>query len=179
MPILGAQPDVGPSPRRARVLATCVGFAVLAAFTSVVCLRQMNDELHLRELSNESRRWPSARGEIVDATLARSGGRGPSVVASVRYRFIVATKTFAGHTISFERARNTAAESAIRRFRPGTTVRVFFRPSDPGLSVIEPDSWTGWPRVGSLAVAGVCAALFSVALLRLSVRVAHGIRPPF
>jgi hypothetical protein len=177
MAILEAEPDVRPSPRRTRVLATCVGFAVLSAFTAVVCLRQMNDELHLRELSHESRAWPSAMGEVVDTTLARSGGRGPSVVASVRYRFIVGTKAFEGHTLSFERVRGAAAESAIRRYRPGTTVRAFFRPSAPGLSVLEPDSWTGWPRVGSLAVAGFCAALFSVALLRLSVRVAHGIRP--
>jgi hypothetical protein len=139
----------------------------------------MNDELSRRKVSHESRAWPSAMGEIVDATLARSGGRGPAVFASVRYRFSVGTKTFEGHTLSFERPRSTAAESDIRRFRPGTTVRVFFRPSDPDLSVLERDSWAGWPRVGSFAFAGVCAALFSVMLLRVSVRITHGIRPAF
>jgi hypothetical protein len=139
----------------------------------------MNDELSLRKLSHESRRWPSAMGEIVDATLVRSGGRGPAVVASVRYRLSVGTKTFEGHTLSFERPRSTAAESAVRRFRPGTPVRVFFRPSDPALSVLERDSWAGWPRVGSFAAVGACAAFFSVMLLRVSLRVAHGIRPAF
>jgi hypothetical protein len=177
--ILEAESEVRPSPRRTRVLATCLGFAVLSAFTSVVCLWQTNDELSLRKLSNESRGWPSATGEIVDAILVRSGGRGPAVIASVRYRFVVGTKTFEGHTLSFERPRSTAAESAVRRFRPGTPVRAFFRPSDPGLSVLERDSWAGWPRVASFAAVGVCGALVSVMLLRVSIRVAHGIRPAF
>src|SRR5450432_4367385 len=106
-------------PRRARVLATCIGAAMLSAVMCIVCLLQAHDELSRRTLSNESRGWPSAPGETIDARLARSGGRGSSVSASVRYRFIVGTRTFEGQTISFERPRNAAAESALRRYRPG------------------------------------------------------------
>jgi hypothetical protein len=103
----------------------------------------------------------------------RVTARGPSVSAAVRYRFIVGTKTFEGQTISFESPRGPAAETAVRRYLPGTMVRVFFRPSDPRLSVLETDSWTGWPVVGALAFAGIGAAFFTLAILRVSVRVSH------
>ena len=116
-------------------------------------------------------------GEIVDAKLDRSGGRGSSVGADVRYRFIVGRKTFEGQTIAFDSPRSVAAEAAVRRYRPGAKVLVFFRPSDPTLSVLETGSWIGWPVVGALAFAGIGAAFFTVAILRLSVRISHQARP--
>jgi hypothetical protein len=115
-------------------------------------------------------------GEIVDAKLARSGGRGSSVSATVRYRFIIGTRTFEGRTIAFDSPRNAAAETAVRRYRPGTRVGVFFRPSDPSLSVLERGSWSGWPVVGALVFAGIGATFFTVAILRVSVRISHDAR---
>jgi hypothetical protein len=112
-------------------------------------------------------------GQIVDAELDRSGGRGPSVGAAVRYRFVVGAKTFEGRTIAFDSPRSAAAETAILRYRPGTRVRVFFCPSDPGLSVLETGSWTRRPLVVALAFAGIGAAFFTVAILRVSVRISH------
>jgi hypothetical protein len=152
------------------MVATCVGVAALSLASSVACLWQVKAELDLRRLSHESRDWPSATGEIVSAQLDRSGGRGPSVGASVRYRFVVGTETFEGRTISFDRLRSSAAERAVRRYRPGTTVSVLYSPHDPGLSVLEADSWTGWSRVVALAVVTLGAALFALVILRL----AHG-----
>ena len=78
--------------------------------------------------------------------------------------------------IAFDSQRSVAAETAVRRYRPGTRVRVFFRPSDPSLSVLESASWTGWPLVGALAFAGIGAAFFTVAILRVSVRISHEAR---
>jgi Protein of unknown function (DUF3592) len=157
-------------PRRAVMVATCFGAAALSLAMSVACLWQVKAELDLRRLSHESRDWPSATGEIVGAQLDRSGGRGPSVGASVRYRFVVGAKTFEGRTLSFDRPRSGAAERAVRRYRPGTTVSVLYSPRDPGLSVLEGDSWSGWPRVGALAVVSLGVALFAFVMLHL----AHG-----
>jgi Protein of unknown function (DUF3592) len=171
--VLERRPDGWRSPRRSRVLGTLIGVAMLSAAISVVCLWQVNRELYLRRLSNESRGWSSAIGEIVDAELNHSGGRGPSVSAAVHYRFIGGMKTFEGRTIAFASPRGPAAETAVRRYRPGTRVRVFFRPSDPRLSVLETGSWTGWPVVGALAFAGIGALFFTLAILRVSVRVSH------
>jgi Protein of unknown function (DUF3592) len=163
-------------PRRSRVVAILVGIAALSAAISVICLWQVTRELYLRRLSNESRGWSSAMGEIVDAKLDRSGGRGSSVSAAVRYRFIVGTKTFEGRTIAFDSPRSAAAETAVRRYRPGTRVRVFFRPSDPSLSLLESGYWARWPLVGALAFGGIGAAFLTVAILRLSIRISHEAR---
>jgi Protein of unknown function (DUF3592) len=161
--------------KRAVMIATCSGAATLSLAMSVACLWQVKAELDLRRLSHESRDWPSATGDIVAAELDRSGGRGPSVGASVRYRYVIGTKTFEGRTLSFDRPRNGAAESAVRRYRPGTTVSVFYSPRDRGLSVLEADSWSGWSRVGALTVVTLGAALFALLMLRLlMLRLAHG-----
>jgi uncharacterized protein DUF3592 len=164
----GREPSDRQTPRRARVLATCIGVALLSAAMSGVCLWQVARELSTRKLASESLGWPSASGDIVDAKLDRSGGRGPSVAATVRYRFVVGTKTFDGQTISFDRPRNAAADDAVRRYPPGTKVRVFFRPGDPSLSVLERDSWTGWRRVVALTVVGIGTAMFAVAMVGVS-----------
>jgi len=166
-----------PPPRRARALGTCVAFAVYSAATSLLCLWQVKADLDRRTLSNESRAWPSVTGEIVEARLDHSGGRGSSAGASVRFRFIVGAKTFEGQTIAFDEPRGAVAEDAVRRYRPGTKVRVFVRPRAPSTSVLERASWTGWPRVGALASAAVVAAFVAAALVRVSLRIARGLRP--
>jgi hypothetical protein len=150
---------------------------MLSAATSAVCLWQVNKELYRRKLSNESRGWPSATGEIIDTKLHRSGGRGSSEGAAIRYRFIVGKKIFEGQTIAFHSVRSDAAAIAVHRYRPGTAVPVFFRATDPSLSVLEAGSWASWPIVGALAFAGVGAAFFTVALLRTVARISHGARP--
>jgi hypothetical protein len=167
----------GRSPRRARALATCIAIAVFSAATSVICLWQAKADLDLRTLSNESLAWPAASGEIVDASLDRSAGRGPSVGASIRYRFIVGEKTFEGQTMAFDEPRGAAAENAVHRYRPGTKVRVFYRPRAPSTSVLERASWTGWRRVVALVFAALGTALLAAALVRVSRRIADDPRP--
>jgi Protein of unknown function (DUF3592) len=173
----------GRPPRRSRVLATCIAIAVFSAATSFVCLWQAKADLDLRTLSNESRAWPSAPGEIIEAQLARSSGRGPSVGASVRYRFIVGEKTFEGQTMAFDEPRGAAAENAVRQYRPGTKVRVFYRPRAPSTSVLERPSSsgssgsTGWQRTGALAFTALGAGLLAVALARVARRIARDPRP--
>ena len=175
--VLERRPGSRLPPRRSRAVVTLICIGVLSAAIFVVCLWQVSHELYLRRLSSESRGWSSAMGEIVDAELDRSGGRGPSVGAAVRYRFVVGTKTFEGRTIAFDSPRSATAETTVRRYRPGTRVRVFFRPSDPGLSVLETGSWTRWPLVVALAFAGIGAALFTVVSLRVSARISREALP--
>jgi uncharacterized protein DUF3592 len=174
-----ARDQSGPPPRRARVLATCIAIAVVSAATSVVCLWQAKADLDLRALSNESRAWPSAPGEIIEAQLDRSSGRGPSVGASVRYRFIVGEKTFEGRNIAFDGPREAAAEDAVRRYRPGTKVRVLYRPRAPSTSVLElpPSSGsTGWQRTAALAFTALGAGLLTVALATVALHIARSPR---
>jgi hypothetical protein len=106
-----------------------------------------------RMLSAESRGWPHVPGEIVSARVGRHHGgyrSGTTCNAELRYRYAVYGVPHVGHRVSFDGSGSCdEAAQVVDRHPPGQVVDVYYRPSDPETSVLEPDSWTG---TGDLAI---------------------------
>ena len=92
----------------------------------------------------ETERWPTTDGEVVEASTRsyRSGGRRPRTYWEpvVEYRYDVNGVRYLCRQISYYRTSyDTQREAArIASFFPvGGKVKVYYRPSEPGVAVLE------------------------------------------
>ncbi len=100
--------------------------------------------------------WPQAPGVVVLAAKERSGGRGVSFHAEIRYTYVVAGQAFAGQRLSYARtASGRRVDSILRQYPTGATVAVRYDPSRPGASVLEPgldpSAWL-MPGIGAVLI---------------------------
>ncbi len=111
-------------------------------------------EIHL---ARESVNWPSAEGTIHSSTVKwneHSESVNNSFSAEVQYRYIVNGLLLWGNDIAFGALPSsyTSAGDIVNRYPSGTTVKVYYRPNDPGVCVLEPGvqygTFWGIPSVG-------------------------------
>jgi hypothetical protein len=90
-----------------------------------------------------SRDWPSTSGTVESAAVAVQPESNERKLfgARVRYRYEVGGRTLTGERISFESGPSPnrgLADAIVQRYAPGTPVRVFYDPTQPERSVLEP-----------------------------------------
>jgi Protein of unknown function (DUF3592) len=154
--------------RSAMVFITIAFLGVAAVLTRMAATR-----LELRRLSQESAAWPRVSGEVVDIrpVWSSSPRAGKAYWPTIHYRYSVGGRTFLGDRVSFRPTYGRAeAENAVSRFPAGAPVSVWYRPRDPGTSVLEPSTCrTGLTMIFLVpsAVVALALALFCLAILLL------------
>ena len=97
--------------------------------------------------SAQSSSWPSVDGVIrsvnIERQMSSSGDHGPSTTyaAGVTYDYAFDGKTFSGNRIRMVKVFSSDQSCAMedeRRYPVGKQVKVFYSPSDPADSVLEP-----------------------------------------
>jgi len=124
--------------------------------------------------SAQSSSWPSVDGVIrtvkIEEQTSNSGDHGPSTTyaAGVTYDYAFDGKTFSGNRIRMVRVFSSDQSYAMedeRRYPVGKTVKVFYSPTDPADSVLEPgvhpSSWF-LPIVGAAFIV-IPALMMSIA----------------
>jgi hypothetical protein len=120
-------------------------------------------EGHLLLKSSQSDSWLSTDGIVKTAEIKqwRAGlrkGR-PQYRTVVTYDYSVDGRALTGNTLRLERDTSSypfSAEADLRKYAVGTKVKVFYSPTDPSDSVIEPGmSHWNWllPAVGCIMIA--------------------------
>lgn len=154
--------------RSAMVFITIAFGGVAAVLTRTTATR-----LELRRLSQESAGWPQVRGEVVDTrdVWSSSPRAGKAYWPTLHYRYSVGGTTFSGERVSFRPSYGRAeAEEAVAKFPAGAPVSVWYRPGDPGKSVLEPDTWRAGLAMVFLVpgtIAAIVLALVCLAVLVL------------
>lgn len=107
--------------------------------------------LHLRVQATES--WPTARGEIIEASVEREASssmnnKSATFAPKIRYRYEVNGRQYTSNTIMLggtldTSSRDRAAER-VQRWPVGTTVPVFYNPRRPQQSCLERKSEGIW-----------------------------------
>lgn len=105
----------------------------------------------------ESRNWPETDGTVVESrvkvtessTKSSSNKKTTdysteySYIAIIKYRYLVDEKPFIGDRIKFGEVTNQGiAEEFVARYPKHTKVRVYYKPDDASMAVLEPGfSW--------------------------------------
>lgn len=114
------------------------------------------------------------RGEILGSGLVKSSHPYPlgnSRLPVVTFRYVVDGTTFLGGTLSFGSEYDMEAYEAAK-YPARSVVSIWYRPSDPRVSVLEPDSWDDLTTLICLIVGDVfviLATLLCAALAMISV----------
>ncbi len=87
--------------------------------------------------------WPHVPGEIKHSEINQSSDSdGTSYSPLVRYSYSVSGQSFTGERICFGLAKMSAgyqfAQAYIERYRVGSAVLVYYDPTQPSSSVLEP-----------------------------------------
>jgi hypothetical protein len=113
--------------------------------------------------------WPTVPGSVLASHVTgRVSGQGKdrrsTSEAWVRYEYAVAGTPYRNERIAYgggAAAALTNARDVVDRYPPGAGVTVYYLPSDPGESVLEPGlRWQTWvgPGFGTLFVLVGCMA---------------------
>jgi hypothetical protein len=94
-------------------------------------------------LARESVTWPQVEGRILSSEVEWRSGTGKSHsrhVAVIRYEYTVngATRTGKRDTYLSEQCGLTDPGTLVEQFPAGATVPVYYRPSDPAITVLVP-----------------------------------------
>lgn len=85
-------------------------------------------------------------------------------VAAVEYEFDAGGKTCTGSRISIGETMGPEVQAAMKRYRVGATVPVYYDPADPGKCVLERDAPASAGCMAAIAVglvaAGLCVVVF-------------------
>ena len=94
-------------------------------------------------------RWPRVTGEVVAAELVH---RPRGVELRLRYRYVVGGREYVGERQAIggvAALEPDDAAPAVRRYRAGSAIGVYYDPADPAAAVLEPG--TGFlPSMGVL-----------------------------
>lgn len=77
-------------------------------------------------------KWTETGGEIITKRPVQPGA---PTASPIRYRYTVREKVYTGSRFSF---RGEPSQMVLARFTPGQVVRVYYDPSAPDRSVLEP-----------------------------------------
>ncbi len=102
-----------------------------------------------------SPRWPTVEGKVVKSTLEMtdSGGDYPVDLFSpnIEYKYSVAGVSNTSRRVALadiNPGSRAKAETIIKQYRPGMTVRVYVSPQDPDVTILMPG--LRWPLAGKL-----------------------------
>jgi len=86
--------------------------------------------------------WPHVAGEVTRSEIKASSGEGSSYAPHILYSYQVSGQPFEGSDICFGIKNVSAtyafARSLTERYRTGAPVMVYYNPSEPAMSVLEP-----------------------------------------
>ncbi len=91
-----------------------------------------------------SKTWPQATGTITRSEIERSRSKQGTAMYScvIDYEYVVDGKPFNGDTVWFgggySSSSDTVAREAVRKYPKGKSVKVYYSPEDPNVSVLEP-----------------------------------------
>lgn len=100
----------------------------------------------------QSQGWRSISGKVTHAFVITSiGGKNPSFTPDVRYEYVVEKNVYTGNTIAFKPITNSRENAAniVANYPSGTQVKVFYNPSSPNISCLEPGLFI-WEQLLSL-----------------------------
>jgi len=110
------------------------GFLILAVFFT---FNLANNLL----MGYQSQSWGSITGKITNVSISTSiGGKYPSFTPHVNYEYTVEKNIYTGDTIAFKPITNSQkdATNIVAKYSSGGQVRVFYNPSLPNISCLEP-----------------------------------------
>ena len=129
--------------------AACFVFGI---FLGLIMIR--HNEKMLR-FGFSSRKWRTVQGHVVKAEVGLEGGEGEGYVPKVRFEYIVEGGKFISSTVSFSAQsylKKAVPEAVARRYPVGKEVEVYYHPSNPGISVLEPGPKSVWWYVFGLVL---------------------------
>jgi hypothetical protein len=129
--------------------------AFLAMFLGTVVLARLGVRslLEDRRLSAESAHWPTTQGLVVSSSLDEGRRGSPGCRPRIRYRYVVDGRSYESRRVSFQVAWSCwHAELAARSHPAQHPVRVYYRPTDPAESVLEPNTWDNDGFLGFILV---------------------------
>lgn len=161
------QPQIA-NPKVAPVVVVAVGFGLAVLWFAVT----------LSRMRWEASRWPTVRGEIVDASVESfldwrdtdyAGRSRKSYRSSVVYRYEVNGQRYLGDRIVLA-VRTSASFTALargtaRQYPVGAEVDVHYNPKNPGESVLYP--YTRWHWLLWAIAAGLFGLAWAIATGRL------------
>lgn len=120
------------------------------------------------ELAKQSESWPIADGKIISSEVVRktssssNGGSSTTYHAEVSYQYNADGRSYTGERVSFGQygsSNRSHASDIVNRYKPGSTVQVFYKYDEPSVAVLETGAGFGvWMLViiGSIfSIAGV------------------------
>ena len=146
-------------------------FAVAFVLCAAACGLILVGRLRLRR-DADSTAWPAVNGVILDSAIAadRDGGR-QLFRPVVRYRYEVDGRRYVGSRI--QSAANegfrkyTRARRVLDRYRAGSTIRVHYDPSRPGMAVLQPGQ--AIPVLRPIYVVASTAAVYTLFTLGIAI----------
>src|SRR5262249_19109251 len=120
----------------------------------------------------QSKTWPHTDGVIAKSTVEVRQSRGQRWHANIWYYYAVANETYTGTRIEFgmEELSMARAQSFVDRYPKGKAVDVFYSPSNPGRSVLEPGVFSGVWLVTSMGVVLVVGGVIHLLRWRRATR---------
>jgi hypothetical protein len=145
-------------------LAACVG----GVWLSALLLDEVSDGMR-------SHKWPQAEGRISSAhteqeTVRERRSERTLYWVAVEYTYVVNDKEYSGNTFSFSPQKTEVLEDISRTLEllpPGQEIKVYYKPSDPSVSVLVPGVGTSrLILLGVAALAAPCGLVYSGYRLR-------------
>lgn len=125
-------------------------FGICLLFIGLVSILGGNQIQRIKD-ARASSAWPSTEGKIISSrvekktnttyTAGRPINSAPSYFANIFYEYTVGDMKYSYKRISFGDYGNSdysRAEEIINRYPEGKKIQVFYKPSDPNNSVLEP-----------------------------------------
>ncbi len=128
-----------------KTLHPMVALLVVAVFAGVFLTIGWvfyNTGLENVALGEESLEWPHVEGKVISSRVNVSKGTGTkqdSYTPMVTYTFTVNGSAYEGDQVAFGALYDgRTAGQTVSRYQKGKTVKVFYDPEDPNVSVLEP-----------------------------------------
>lgn len=123
--------------------------AIVAAYRLYVSWRHGNSSVH----------WPSATGSVIESRFVLEGDESELII---RYEYPADAKSREGNTVTFRgfSLDRDTLEAYVRKYPQGASVRVYFDPAQPNISVLEPGVELRSYLIGSLVILALfCAGI--------------------
>jgi hypothetical protein len=129
--------------------------------------------LYRYNLASESASWPSVQGKITYAHAeSRKVKTGHQYLPAVKYSYRVDGKSYRGTRITASdpyQKTLTGAKDILKRYPVGGEVSVYYKPTDPGISLLEAGMLKNvYPLLGGAVACFLLAALITVSAVKKS-----------
>jgi hypothetical protein len=116
-------------------------FAVVCSYLLYVSWRRGNASVH----------WPSVKGSVIESRFVLEGDESELII---RYEYLADAKSREGNTVTFSgfSLDLDTLEAYVRKYPQGASVRVYYDPVQPDVSVLEPGVEAKNFLIGSLVL---------------------------